>query len=144
MFSERQAIISREEKMEPTFVSKVLYKEECYQIQGAIFEVYRELGCGFIEAVYEESLAKELSSRGILYCEQPELSIRYKNELLSQKFRPDFVCYDKIILELKAVKETTDEMKAQLMNYLKISKLRLGLLVNFGHFPRATVERIVF
>lgn len=129
--------------METTSDSKVLYKEECYLIQGAIFEVYRELGCGFIEAVYQESLAKEFENRKIPFFEQPEIIISYKNEVLKQTFHPDFVCYDKIILELKAVKETNDEFKAQLMNYLKISNLRLGLLVNFGHYPRATLERII-
>ena len=129
--------------METITENKVLFKEECYLIQGAIFEVYRELGCGFIEAVYQEALAKEFASRSIPYCEQPEITISYKKELLRQTFHPDFVCYDKIILEIKAVKETNEEFKAQLMNYMKISKLRLGLLVNFGHFPRATVERII-
>jgi GxxExxY protein len=130
--------------MEKADENKVLYKEECYLIQGAIFEVYRELGCGFIEAVYQESLGKEFLSRKIPFCEQPEITISYKDEVLRQTFHPDFVCYDKIILELKAVKETNDEFKAQLMNYLKASKLRLGLLVNFGHYPRATVERIIW
>jgi GxxExxY protein len=129
--------------MESTTDNNVLYKEECYLIQGAIFEVYRELGCGFVEAVYQESLAKEFANRNIPFFEQPEITIAYKNEVLKQTFHPDFVCYDKIILELKAVKETNDEFKAQLMNYMKITKLRLGLLVNFGHFPRATVERII-
>ena len=129
--------------MEKIDDSKVLYKEESYLIQGAIFEVYRELGCGFIEAVYQESLAKEFSARNIQFCEQPEITISYKKEVLKQTFHPDFICYDKIILELKALKETNDEFKAQLMNYMKISNLRLGLLVNFGHYPRATVERII-
>ena len=129
--------------METQIENKVLYKEECYLIQGAIFEVYRELGCGFIEAVYQEALAKELANRNIPFYEQPEITISYKNEVLKQTFHPDFVCYDKIILELKAVKETNDEFKAQLMNYMKISNLRLGLLINFGHYPRATVERII-
>lgn len=129
--------------METSTDSKVLYKEECYLIQGAIFEVYRELGCGFIEAVYQESLAKEFSTRNIPFSEQSEITISYKNQVLRQTFHPDFICYNKNIIELKAVKETNDEFKAQLMNYLKISNLRLGLLVNFGHFPRATVERII-
>lgn len=112
-------------------------------LQGAIFEVYRELGCGFIEAVYQEALAREFSIRNIPFMSQSEMTIEYKGFILSQVYRPDFVCYEKIILELKAVKETNDEHKAQLHNYLKVSKLHPGLLINFGHYPRATVERIV-
>lgn len=122
---------------------KLLLKEESFLIQGAVFEVYRELGCGFVEAVYQEALAKEFLLRNIPFVAQSEMTIEYKGFVLNQIYRPDFVCYEKIILELKAVKETCDEHKAQLHNYLKISNLHLGLLVNFGHYPRATVERIV-
>ena len=124
--------------------NKILYKEECYLIQGAIFEVYRELGCGFAEVVYQEALTKEFLFRNILYNKsQPNVMISYKGEALGLTFRPDFICFDKIILELKATKETSEEFKAQLINYLKISGFRLGLLVNFGHYPRVTVERII-
>ncbi len=122
---------------------QLFLKEESFVIQGAVFEVYRELGCGFIEAVYQEALAKEFSLRNIPYTTQSEMTIEYKGFVLNQIYRPDFVCYEKIILELKAVKETVDEHKAQLHNYLKVSKFHLGLLINFGHYPRATVERIV-
>jgi GxxExxY protein len=87
--------------MDESTTDKVLYKEECFAIQGAIFEVYRELGCGFMEAIYQESLAKEFSHRDIPFTEQLELTIYYKNEVLRQTFRPDFICYNKIILELK-------------------------------------------
>ncbi len=123
--------------------NRLLLKEESFLIQGAIFEVYRELGCGFVEAVYQEALAKEFSLRNIPFKAQSEMTIAYKGIILNQVYRPDFVCYEKIILELKAVKETVEEHKAQLHNYLKVTKLHLGLLVNFGHYPRATVERIV-
>lgn len=129
--------------METTGDQKILYKEECYLIQGAIFEVYHELGSGFIEAVYQESLGLEFTYRKIPFLSQPEMEIMYKDQKLKHIFQPDFLCYDKIVVEIKALKETCDEHKAQLMNYLKVSKLRLGLLVNFGHFPRATVERII-
>ncbi len=129
--------------MNSTADSKLLLKEESFVLQGAIFEVYRELGCGFIEAVYQEALAREFSIRNIPFMSQSEMTIEYKGFILSQVYRPDFVCYEKRILELKAVKETNDEHKAQLHNYLKVSKLHLGLLINFGHYPRATVERIV-
>jgi GxxExxY protein len=123
--------------------NKLLLKEESFLIQGAICEVYRELGCCFIEAVFQEALAKEFTLRNIPFISQSELTIEYKGFVLNQIYRPDFVCYDKIILELKAVKEIVDEHKAQLHNYLKVSKLHLGMLVNFGHYPRATVDRIV-
>jgi GxxExxY protein len=82
--------------------------------------------------------------RKIPFKSQPEILVSYKGELLQQTFKPDFVCYDKIILELKATKDTVDEHRAQIINYLKIVKFRLGLFVNFGHYPRATVQRIIF
>ena len=120
-----------------------MYKEESYALQGAIFEVYKQLGCGFLESVYQESLEKELILRNIPYQSQKEFLFLYKGDPLRQIFRADLVCYDKILLELKAVKEINDEHRAQIMNYLKVSGLRLGLLVNFGQPVRATVERIV-
>jgi len=122
---------------------KILYKEESYAIQGAVFEVYQEIGCGFLEAVYQECLTKELKRQNIPFSAQVELFISYKGEKLLQTYKPDFICYDKIIVELKAVKDVGDEHRAQVFNYLRISGMRLGLLVNFGHFPKATVERIV-
>ena len=122
---------------------KILYKEECYGIQGAVFEVYREMGCGFLEAVYQECTQREFLQRNIPFVAQPELAIMYKGVSLNQKYMPDFICYEKIIIELKAVKDVTDQHRAQVFNYLKAIGLRLGLLANFGHFPKATVERII-
>ncbi len=122
---------------------QILFKDECFNIQGAVFEVYRVLGSGFIESVYQECLEKEFILRKIPFKSQVDLSLSYKGEQLAQVFRPDFVCYDQIILELKALKEIGNEHRAQLMNYLKATGFRLGLLVNFGHYPKATVERIV-
>lgn len=121
----------------------ILYKKESYDIQGAIFEVYRELGCCFLEAVYQESLGKEFTSRGIPYVNQPELTLQYKGKKLSVTNRPDFLCYDKIIVEIKATSELGQEHRAQLINYLKATGFRLGLLVNFGHYPKATIERFI-
>ena len=114
-----------------------------YAIQGAVFEVYRELGCGFLEAVYQESLERELISRRIPFESQKELRLRYKGDVLNLRYKPDFVCYGNIIVELKAVKVIEDIHRAQVFNYLKATGLRLGLLVNFGHYPKSTVERIV-
>ena len=124
-------------------MGKILYKDEAYAIQGAVFEVYRELGCGFLEAVYQECLERELISRGIPFESQKELRLRYKGEILNLTYKPDLICYGNIIVELKAVKVIEDIHRAQVFNYLKATGLRLGLLVNFGHYPKATVKRIV-
>jgi GxxExxY protein len=123
--------------------NKILFKEESYVIQGAIFEVYKEIGSGFLESIYQECLSRELTMRNIPYQAQPEMRLSYKGIPLEQVYRPDFICYGLIILELKATKVLTDDFRAQLFNYLKISKLRLGLLINFGHTPRVEIERIV-
>ena len=120
-----------------------LYEKESYAIRGAVFDVYREMGCGFLEAVYQECLEKELKLRGIPFVAQQELKLVYKGEPLEQAYKPDLICYGSIILELKAVKEVCDEHRAQLHNYLKATGLKLGLLINFGHYPKATIERIV-
>ena len=121
----------------------ILYKEESFQIQGAIFEVYKTIGSGFLESVYQVCLGKEFASRNIPFVDQPEISISYKGEPLSLTFRPDFVCYEKTIIELKSVSELTDEHRAQLHNYLRIAEMRLGLLVNFNHTPKVVIERII-
>ena len=123
--------------------SKLLFEEESYAIRGAVFEVYREMGCGFLEAVYQECLEKEFVLRGIPFVSQQELKISYKSETLRQIYKPDFICYGTIIIELKALSSTTGEHKAQVLNYLKATGIRLGLLANFGCHPKATVERIV-
>jgi GxxExxY protein len=122
---------------------KIIYRAESYAIQGAVFEVYREMGCGFLEAVYQECFAKELSKRDIPFVSQKELRLFYKGDQLDQTYKPDFICFEKIILELKAVKDIAPEHKAQVFNYLKATGLRLGLVVNFGHYPRAQIERII-
>jgi GxxExxY protein len=123
--------------------NKILYKQECYEIQGAVYEVYREMGCGFLEAVYQECLHKEFLCRNIPCQPLVDLTLSYKGIRLNQLYRADFICYEKIIVEIKAVKEVGDIHRAQVFNYLKATGIRLGLLVNFGHHPKATVERIV-
>ena len=119
----------------------LLFEEETFAIRGAVFEVYREMGCGFLEAVYQECLQKELTARGIPFVSQPELKLTYKGKLLQQTYKPDLICYTQIILELKAIKDISAEHKAQLLNYLKATNLRLGLLINFGSHPKAQIER---
>ncbi|HTD02852.1 GxxExxY protein [Undibacterium sp.] len=122
---------------------EIWYREECYEIQGAVFDVYREMGCGFLESVYQECLQKEFLKRGIPFVAQQELKLFYKGEPLRQTFVPDFICHESIIVELKAMSVTKGEHKAQVLNYLKATGKPLGLLVNFGGYPKATVERIV-
>ena len=120
-----------------------VYKEESYRILGACFEVYKEMGCGFLEALYQECLEMELGSIGIPFRAQAELGLKYKGRELKEKYLPDFICFDKIIIEIKAVSELDDIHRAQLHNYLKATGYKLGLLINFGHFPKVEYERIV-
>ncbi len=122
---------------------EILYKEENYRIMGACFEVYSDKGNGFLEDVYQECLGIEFEERKIPYEEKPELKLAYKGRKLRKQYEPDFVCFDKIIVELKAVRALADEHRAQLFNYLKATKIKLGLLVNFGGHPKLEYERIV-
>ncbi|RQW86065.1 MAG: GxxExxY protein [Geobacter sp.] len=101
------------------------------------------MGCGFLEAVYQECLEKELSQRGIPFVAQHELQLRYKGEPLKQTYKPDLICFDSIVVELKALSAITGEHKAQVLNYLKATGMKLGLLVNFGCHPKAIVERLI-
>ena len=123
-------------------MSDLLYADEVYAIQGAIFEVYKTLGSGFLEGVYQEALELELTSRGIPYMSQPEITISYKGSMLHQKYRADILCFDSIILELKAVNQLLPEHSAQLFNYLRATGMKLGLLINFSHYPGADIRRI--
>jgi GxxExxY protein len=121
---------------------RVLYAEEVFRIQGAIFEVNREMGAGFLEAVYQECLCLEFSRRRIPFLAARPLNLAYKGETLRQTYVPDFICFESIIVELKALRDLAPEHRAQVLNYLKASGLRLGLLVNFGCTPKARIERI--
>ena len=124
-------------------MGQLLYEEESFAIRGAVFEVYREMGSGFLEPVYQECLEKEFQRRNIAYLAQQELRLTYKEEVLEQTYKPDFICFEKIIVELKAVREIAPEHKAQLINYLKATRLKLGFLVNFGSHPKVEIERMV-
>lgn len=110
---------------------------------GACFEVYREKGCGFLEPVYQECLEVELRLQGIPFVAQKPLCLEYKGVALRSTYQPDFLCYENIVLELKAVKELADEHRAQVQNYLKATRVKLGLLANFGHYPKIEIVRIV-
>jgi GxxExxY protein len=124
-------------------MADLIFKDESFAIMGACFEVYSAEGCGFVEPIYQECLEIELLHRGIPFVAQPELEILYRGQKLSRKYQPDFVCYGKIILEIKAAQNLAREHQAQVMNYLKATGFELGLLVNFGHYPRVESERIV-
>jgi len=120
----------------------LLFKDECYKIVGACMEVHRTLGCGFLEPVYQEALAFELQRQGIPYEREKEYEINYKGLILSKTYKVDFLCYGNIIVELKALGQLSKEHMAQVLNYLKASHLKLGLLVNFGTIS-LNYERIV-
>jgi len=120
-----------------------MYQDETYAIRGAVFDVYREMGHGFLEAVYQECLEKELNLKGIPFVAHPELKLNYKGDVLQQTYKPDLICYTRIIIELKAVKDILPEHQAQLVNYLRATNLKIGLLINFGSHPKAEIERFV-
>ncbi len=122
--------------------SKILYKEESYAIIGACMKVHRALGVGFLEAVYEEVLEKEFIIQNIPYKRQVQLDLYYEGVQLKKHYRADFVCYDAIIVELKAVTQIPSVFYAQLQNYLKCTNMELGMLINFGT-PSLTYKRIV-
>jgi GxxExxY protein len=124
-------------------LTDLLFKEQGYLIQGAIFEVYREMGCGFLEPVYQECLEYELALREIPFVPQKELKLAYKSKTLRQTYQPDFICFGQIIVELKALTQIISDHRAQVLNYLKATGYKLGLLVNFGCYPKATVERLI-
>jgi GxxExxY protein len=121
----------------------LIKEEETYQVLGACFEAYKDKGCGFLEAVYQECLEIELELRSVPFEAQVELTLSYKGRKLRQKSVPDFICFGTIVVELKAVSDLTDEHRAQLHNYLKATGHRVGLLVNFGHYPKVEYERII-
>jgi GxxExxY protein len=123
-------------------MDNLIFREESYAIRGAAFEVYRELGSGFLEPVYQKCLQHELTLQNIPFEPQKELQVHYKGKLVEKTYRPDFICYNKIIVEIKAISNVAPEHKAQVLNYLKMSGLQLGLLINFGHYPQATIDRI--
>ena len=121
----------------------LIYKDESYTIMGACFTVYKEMGCGFLESVYQECLGIKFEFQNIPFESQKELRLTYRQRPLKRTFVPDFLCYDKIIVEIKAVSKLTNEHRAQIQNYLNDTDCKLGLLVNFGHYPKVEYERFV-
>jgi len=123
--------------------SELIYKDESYAIIGACFAVYKEKGCGFLELVYHECLEIEFELQNIPFFSKPPQTLQYRGRTLVQTFTPDFICYGKIIVEIKAVSAVADEHRAQLLNYLSATRCNLGLLVNFGHYPKMEYERLI-
>lgn len=120
-----------------------LFKEECYEIIGCAMEVHKELGHGFLEAVYQEALEMEFIQKGIPYIREKVLDIYFKGKLLKKKYSSDFFCFDNIVVETKATKELSDSDLAQVLNYLKATNKKIGLLINFGS-PRLQYKRVIF
>ena len=121
----------------------IVYKEESYKIVGAAFKVYNGLGPGFLKAVYQEALEIELQKQGIPFEREKELKIQYDGVELKQTYKADFVCFGKIIVELKAVSSLEDAHRSQVYNYLRATGYKLGLLLNFGSSDELEKERIV-
>ena len=122
--------------------NKILYKEESFKIIGACMKVHSSLGSGFLEAVYEEAIEKEFDIQKIPYKKQVKLELYYNDQKLKKHYRADFVCYDNIILEIKAVSQIPSAFFAQLKNYLKCTNMELGMLINFGT-SSLTYKRII-
>ena len=123
-------------------MTEIVYKDESYAIIGACFEMYNDKGCGFLEPVYQERLGIEFEYQRISAIAKPSLVFSYRSRILKQTYEPDYVCFGKIIVELKAVSKLTDEHRAQLLNYLHATGFELRLLVNFGYYPGLEYERL--
>ena len=124
-------------------ITGLIYKEESYAIIGACFAVYKDKRCGFLEPVYHECLEIEFESQGLPFLSKPPQTLQYRGRTLLRTFSPNFLCCDKIILEIKAVSALVDEHRAQVLNYLSATSCKLALLVNFGHYPRIEYERLL-
>lgn len=122
---------------------EIQFKEASYKIIGACFQVYNTMGVGFLESVYQECLSLEFEEQGIPFIQQPNLKLKYKTKRLKQQYQPDFLCFDEIIMEIKAAKCLTDDHRAHTINYLKATGKKLALLVNFGHYPKLESKRFL-
>ncbi len=121
----------------------ILFKDECYRINGCIYAVYNKLGIGFLEGVYQEALEIELKKEAIPYITQQSIEIFYDGIPLSKRYIADIICFDKILLEIKAVSEISSLHKAQLLNYLTATRYDLGLLINFHSYPKVEINRML-
>ncbi len=125
-------------------MAELILKEEVYSIVGAATEVHTTLGSGFLEPVYQEALEIESTSRGLLFVPQKVLQIRYKDHLLKKEYIPDLIYFDQIIVELKALDRLSGKEESPLLNYLKVTGMKVGVLINFGSHPKLEWKRLVF
>ncbi len=121
----------------------ILFAKESYAIIGAAMEVYNSLGTGFLEAVYQEALEIEFAQRNILFESQKRLQILYKGQPLTKEYIADFVCFGNIIVEIKALKGLSGIEDSQILNYMKATGLRCGILINFGNAKELERKRFV-
>lgn len=124
-------------------MAELLYKDEVYSIVGAAMEVYNQLGPGFGEAIYQDAMEIEVESRKIPGVPQPDIFVFYKGKNLKNFFKPDFICHEKIVVELKALDQLTSREETQLLNYLKATGFPVGLLINFGRERDLEWKRMV-
>ena len=124
-------------------MKELILKEEVYAIVGAAIEVHRNLGPGFLEAVYQEAMEIELSARGIPFDAQKPIQVRYKGQILNKQYVADLVCFDLIIVELKALNRLSGNEQAQVLNYLKATGFKVGVLINFGSHGKLEWKRFV-
>ncbi len=124
-------------------MKQLIHEKETYQILGACFEVYKEKGCGFLEGVYQECLEHEFDLQAIPAKALVSLPLTYKGRKLRKSYEADFICFDRVLLEIKDVSKLVDEHREQVQNYLHDTGLKVGLLVNFGHYPKVEHERYV-
>jgi GxxExxY protein len=124
-------------------MAELLLKEEVYRVVGASMEVYNQLRAGFSESVYQEAMEWELTDRSIPFARQVPLRIKYKERVLEKRFIADLICFDSVLVEIKAISQLTDADEGQVLNYLRATGLRVGVLINFGDFGRLDWHRIV-
>ena len=125
-------------------MTELILKDEVYLVVGCAIEVHKELGFGFLEAVYQEAMEFELTQRRIPFDAQLPLAISYKGQRLKKEYLADLICYGQIIVELKALERLSGREEAQLLNYLKATGYRVGLLINFGNSPKLEWKRFVY
>ncbi len=122
---------------------ELLLKEEVFAIVGAAIEVHKVLGPGFLEPVYQEAMEIELTDRAVPFEAQKPLEINFKGKILTKRYIPDFVCYGSVIAELKALDRLSTVEESQILNYLKATRLRVGLLINFGSLGKLEWKRYI-
>jgi GxxExxY protein len=125
-------------------MSDLIYKDEVFAIIGAAMEVHRILGHGFLEPVYQEAMEIESAERKIPFVSQQVLQIKYKHHILRKEYIADMVCFEKIVVELKALDKLTGREESQIINYLKATGYKAGVLINFGSHPKLEWKRFVY